>query len=146
MPSFYSVYCGYHAIVDCVVGILMLFNLQGLSNAAHGASITETLFHHDAKLLVASEKLVGVLLIAIGLFVLCMSQIPTEQARLRVIFGAAALAAQLGLLGWRVFIESHLEVMRSEWKNQAIGDLIHILGWILALYFASRVPNQKKQS
>jgi hypothetical protein len=144
MPSFYSAYYGYHAIVDSVAGILMLFNLQGLSNIAHGASITEPLFHQDAKLLVASEKLVGVLLIAIGLFVLCMSQVPPEQVRLRMSFGSAALAAQLGLLGWRVFIDSHLEVMRSEWTNHAIGDLIHILGWIFALYFASRVPNQKK--
>jgi hypothetical protein len=112
----------------------MFMNMPGVPALADGASMTELVLHQNVVLVMMLDTLVGVLLTTNGLFVLCMSSIPSDQALLRRIFGTAALAAQLGFFGWGLFKDSDSD--ESPWKKKAVREIAHSLGWLMAMYFA----------
>jgi hypothetical protein len=112
----------------------MFMNMPGVPALADGASMTELVLHQNVVLVMMLDTLVGVLLMTNGLFVLCMSVIPPDQTVSRRLFSAAALAAQLGFFGWRLFKDSDSD--ESMWKKKAVREIAHGLGWLMAMYFA----------
>lgn len=147
IPSFYVVYCTYHFLVDTLVGVLILADVHQLSKFVHGEQVTNAIgLDSPNSLIVASEKLVGVMMIGIGLFVLAMTFIPEEMKLLRFLFLSASLTTSFVLLGWRYFVEANLASMQTEWKGQAVGDLLHILGWLFCMFKSYTTPVKNKQS
>jgi hypothetical protein len=135
MPSnFFALYTGTLGIINSALGISMFANLKKTAEAAHGKETAEQLRLSENLLLDASERLVGVVLSSLGFVYLAVSSVTDKQVQLRI--AVAGLMSQVMLFGWRWAVERHLDPLKTDWKKQAVGDLIFATGWLYAIYSA----------
>lgn len=79
--SLFRLVCLFHALIDVVMGSLMVFSLSALSRWAHGADVTDQLHLNEndtdekSQLIQTSESLVGMMLIFIAILLFMVSHI-----------------------------------------------------------------------
>ncbi|KAI8911597.1 hypothetical protein EDD86DRAFT_202820 [Gorgonomyces haynaldii] len=108
----------------------MFWNLQQTAQKVHGDTAKALIADPYT---VASERLCGVLLSALGTFHLGLSLVKDRD--LQRLFAYIGLVNQSLLLTWRFLVERHLPALKdkADWKQQAVGDVLFAIGWIATL-------------
>lgn len=77
--SLFRIVCLFHAFINTITGLLMVFSINTISRVAHGDEVTKKLHLVDqdekSRLIQTSESLVGMMLIFIAILLYMISYI-----------------------------------------------------------------------
>jgi hypothetical protein len=133
----FSQLCRAHAVIDLVTGGSILLNLQGAASIMHGEKEGKELLGstpEDKLAIGTAERLVGVLLVDVGLILGVVGTARDEQFRRD--FCRVALATHALMAGWRIGVASKVPALNRDgtWKKQLVGDVVMGSSWAWYLF------------
>ncbi|KMZ60815.1 hypothetical protein ZOSMA_56G00460 [Zostera marina] len=134
MASLFAAICVLQAVIAITCGGLMVFYLKEISVFGYGPETARKLegsTPHDKLLIQTSYSFAGLLLFAIGFFLLMVSFIKDRDFQAFFAKGCVLLFAAMAL--WRIYFERRLEDLARDWPKQVVGDLVLGLSWVLFL-------------
>lgn len=139
----FSALCRAHAAIDLATGAGMLLALDRTAQLAHGRDVAAQLLGAESEThslqvlnLRASESLVGLLLVDIGLVLGVVAT--SKDARFQRNFSCVALGTHALMALWRFRVESRLPALKKDWKSQLVGDVLLASSWCAFLWQQAR--------
>lgn len=132
-PINFAYLCRVHAGLDVLAGAAILFNWN-LINKKPLDNTARELFSEksDDKITVrASESLVGLLLVDVGLLLGLLSY--TDNAQLKTLTCKTAVGIHGLMIGWRLWFQHQIMPVNVDFGKQVLGDLAMAATWILYL-------------
>ncbi len=126
----FSALCRVHAGLDLLLGASMLLGLKQTAEAVHGSETASKLLgstEEDRLAIHASESLVGVLLVDVGLILGLVATVKDERFRRH--FCGIAIGTHCLMAAWRYLVASRVPALSKDWKGQLVGDALMGASW-----------------
>ncbi|XP_056172198.1 uncharacterized protein LOC115680533 [Syzygium oleosum] len=137
--SAFTVICVLHALIALFCGSLMMFHARAIYSLGHGTDAAERLLGstpQDRLLIRTSDSFAGLLLLAIGLLLLMVSNIKDRE--FQDFFAKGCTALHVCVAVWRVSFERRVEDLAGDCLRQTVGDFLLALSWVLLLVYSWR--------
>lgn len=133
-PISFAYLCRVHAGLDVLAGAAILFNWNAIADKSPQNKTAKVLFSEksdDRVAVRASESLVGLLLVDVGLLLGLLSY--TESAQLKTLTCRTAVGIHGLMIGWRLWFQHQIIPVNANFGKQILGDMAMAATWILYL-------------
>ncbi|KAK3431398.1 hypothetical protein EUGRSUZ_E03276 [Eucalyptus grandis] len=134
----FTVICVLHSLIVVFCGSLMMFHARAIYSLGHGTDAAKRLLRstpQDRLLIRTSDSLAGLLLLAIGLLLLMVSNIKDRE--FQDFFAKACTVLHVFVVVWRVSFEGRVEHLAGDCLRQTVGDFL-ALSWLLFIIYSWR--------
>ncbi|KAJ3036858.1 hypothetical protein HDV00_002341 [Rhizophlyctis rosea] len=131
--TYFTYACYGQSLLNITLGSTMIFRLDAIARAAHGSTNADKLLTGpQAAQVRASERMIGVLVTSIGIFlgVAGSSKDVVFQKR----WSVAALVVHGALFVYRFVVQRKVEVVAKEAGASAVMDVVLAATWVPALW------------
>lgn len=137
--SAFTVICVLHSLIALFCGSLMMFHARAIYSLGHGTDAAERLLGstpQDRLLISTSDSFAGLLLLAIGLLLLMVSNIKDRE--FQDFFAKGCTVLHVFVAVWRVSFERGVEDLAGDCLRQTVGDFLLALSWLLFVVYSWR--------
>ncbi|XP_030543523.1 uncharacterized protein LOC115750365 [Rhodamnia argentea] len=137
--STFTVICVLHSLLALFCGSLMMFHAQAFYSLGHGTDAADRLLGstpQDRLLIRTSDSFAGLLLLAIGLLLLMVSNIKDRE--FQDFFAKGCTVLHVIVAVWRVSFERRVEDLAGDCLRQTVGDFLLALSWVLFVVYSWR--------
>ncbi|KAI3434095.1 uncharacterized protein J3R85_006891 [Psidium guajava] len=137
LSSAFTVICVLHSLLALFCGSLMMFHARAFYSLGHGTDAADRLLGSTAQdrlLIRTSDSFAGLLLFAIGLLLLMVSNI--KDPEFQDFFAKGCTALHVIVAAWRVSFERRVEDLAGDCLRQTVGDFLLALSWVLFVVYS----------
>ncbi|KAI4371720.1 hypothetical protein MLD38_010040 [Melastoma candidum] len=130
----FAVTCVLHSLIAIFCGSLMMFHSRAIYSLGHGSEAAEKLMGSTPKdrlLIGTSDSFGGLLLLAIGLLLMMVSNV--EDGEFQGFFAKGCFVMHVLVGAWRVRFAGEVEGLAGDCLRQTVGDFLLAMSWVFVL-------------